>query len=151
MRRWWSDVVQGRWLTVWRQLCKCLTHRWHSLSTRLPAATRKLPGRTSTAAMALPAVSANSVGDWSCVKLFPPLPLSHTTFHFRCCSAVLCLCVCAAYCRSVWRRVYPELRTALGALHAHTQTGWQGPVSLPQDIVQPLLDFLCHPMCKLQT
>lgn len=97
MRHWWSSVVQGLWLTVLRQLCKCLTHCWHSLSTRPPAATRKLPGRASTAAMALPAVSANSVGYWSCAKRFTPLPPGHTTFHFRCCSAVLCLCVCAPW------------------------------------------------------
>lgn len=53
-------------------------------------------------------------------------------------------------CRSVWRHVHPELRAAPGPLHVHTQTGWQGPVSLPQGIARPLSDFLCRLLYKLK-
>lgn len=55
-------------------VCLCaLTHRWHCLPAYLTACSHEETTwtHTSTAATALPAVSANRVWDWSRVTLFP--------------------------------------------------------------------------------
>ncbi len=60
MRPLWSDVVQGGWLTGWRQLCVCLTHCWCCLTTWPPAAMRKLPGRALQQQQQLSLLSAQT-------------------------------------------------------------------------------------------
>lgn len=77
MRPWWSNQV--RWLTDRFEITACVFRTLLALLAYLTACSHEEATWThaSTGAKALPAVSTNTVWDWSCVTLYP-----HTTSYF---------------------------------------------------------------------
>lgn len=71
MRLQWSDVARGGWLTGWRQLRVFKTLLAPPAYLTACSHEEATWTHTSTAAAALPAVSASRVWDWFCVTRFP--------------------------------------------------------------------------------